>query len=123
MSKVLLVEDDQILIEMYEMKMKEGGLNLLLASDGETGLELARKELPSVILLDVMMPKMDGFAVLTELKKDEKTKDIPVLLLTNLGQQADIEKGQKLGASDYIVKSSLTPTQVLEKIKEYLKQK
>ncbi|OGY47287.1 MAG: hypothetical protein A3J62_02655 [Candidatus Buchananbacteria bacterium RIFCSPHIGHO2_02_FULL_38_8] len=121
MAKILLVEDDQTLIEMYQLKIKEGGLDLLLAPDGEIGLELAKKELPAVILLDIMMPKMDGFAVLTELKKDSKTKNIPVLLLTNLGQKADIEKGQKLGANDYIVKSSMTPSQVLEKIKSFLK--
>ncbi|MAF14290.1 MAG: response regulator [Parcubacteria group bacterium] len=119
--KILLVEDDPTLLEMYSIKAKEDGLNLIEAEDGLTGLELAQQELPDVILLDIMMPKMDGFAVLTELKKDEKTKNIPVVMLTNLGQKADVEKGKKLGAVDYVVKASMTPTQVIEKAKSYLK--
>jgi len=84
-------------------------------------LALALKEIPSIILLDIMMPKMDGFAVLTELKKNETTKNIPVLMLSNLGQQSDIDKGQAMGAKDYIVKASMTPTQIVEKAKSYLK--
>ncbi|OGY44328.1 MAG: hypothetical protein A2729_06115 [Candidatus Buchananbacteria bacterium RIFCSPHIGHO2_01_FULL_39_14] len=120
MSKILLVEDDHTLTEMYALKFKESGLELLLAADGLTGLEIAKKELPAVILLDIMMPKMDGFAVLTELKKDNSTKNVPVIMLSNLGQDNDIEKGKKLGANDYIVKASMTPTQVIDKIKSYL---
>src|SRR3989338_523683 len=120
MSKILLVEDDHTLTEMYALKFKESGLELLLAADGLTGLEIAKKELPAVILLDIMMPKMDGFAVLTELKKDNSTKNVPVIMLSNLGQDNDIEKGKKLRANDYIVKASMTPTQVIDKIKSYL---
>ena len=119
--KILLVEDDPTLLEMYTIKAKEDGLNFLKAKDGLDGLELAKKELPDVILLDIMMPKMDGFAVLTELKKDEKTKNIPVLMLTNLGHKADEEKGKKLGAVGYVVKASMTPTQVIDKAKSYFK--
>ena len=119
--KILLVEDDQTLTEMYALKFKESGFELLLANDGLSGLEIAKKELPQVILLDIMMPKMDGFAVLTELKKDDQTKNTPVLMLSNLGQESDVEKGKKLGANDYIVKASMTPSQVIEKVKAYLK--
>jgi len=120
-TKILLVEDDQTLTEMYALKFKESGFELLLANDGLSGLEIAKKELPQVILLDIMMPKMDGFAVLTELKKDDQTKNTPVLMLSNLGQESDVEKGKKLGANDYIVKASMTPSQVIEKVKAYLK--
>ena len=120
-KKILLIEDDDTLVEMYTLKFQQEGLDLITVQDGLSGLETAKSELPIVILLDVMMPKMDGFAVLTELKKDDKTKDIPVLLLSNLGQKSDIEKGEKLGANDYIVKASMTPTQVLEKVKSFLK--
>jgi len=119
--KILLIEDDKTLIEMYTLKFKQDGLDLITVENGEEGLNSAKTQLPAVVLLDIMMPKMDGFAVLTELKKDDKTKDIPVLLLSNLGQKADIEKGKKLGATDYIVKASMTPTQVVEKVKSYLK--
>ena len=118
---VLLVEDDKSLIEMYQVRFQEEGFTILLAEDGATGLQFAREQHPSIILLDIMLPKMDGFAVLTELKKDSGTKHIPVLMMTNLGQQADIDKGHQLGADDYIVKSSLTPSQVAEKIKTFLK--
>jgi|SRR3989344_3769996 len=118
---VLLVEDDKSLIEMYQVRFQEEGFTILLAEDGATGLQFAREQHPSIILLDIMLPKMDGFAVLTELKKDSATKHIPVLMMTNLGQQADIDKGHQLGADDYIVKSSLTPSQVAEKIKTFLK--
>lgn len=119
--KILLVEDDETLREMYSLKFKEEGYNLYMADNGEAGLALALKELPSVILLDIMMPKMDGFAVLAELKKNDQTKTIPVLMLSNLGQASDIEKGSSMGANDYVVKASMTPTQVVEKVKSYLK--
>jgi len=119
-TKILIVEDDNAILEMYNLKFKEENFNILTAMDGLDGLEIARKELPAIILLDIMMPKMDGFAVLTELKNDPKTKGIQVLMLSNLGQQADIEKGKNLGATDYIVKASMTPTQVVEKVKSYL---
>jgi len=119
-AKILLVEDDKALIEMYAIKFKEDGFNLLMAEDGLTGLELAKKELPDVVLLDIMLPKMDGFAILAELKKDAKTQSIAILMLSNLGQQSDIEKGKKMGANDYVVKASMTPKEVVEKVKSYL---
>jgi len=119
-AKILIVEDDKMLLEMYNIKFQEADLPVITAQDGLTALEVVKKELPAVILLDVMMPKMDGFAVLTELKNDPQTKNIPVLMLSNLGQQNDVNKGKELGADDYIVKASMTPTQVVEKVKLYL---
>ena len=119
--KILIVEDDPTLLEMYSIKLEQEGLAFLTATDGEEGLELALAENPSVILLDIMMPKMDGFAVLSELKKNPATKDTPILMLSNLGQKDDVAKGKKLGATDYVIKASMTPTQVVEKIKSYIK--
>lgn len=119
--KILIVEDDPTLLEMYSLKFQEEGFNYFTATDGDQGLEIALKELPQVILLDIMMPKMDGFAVLVELRKNPQTKNLPVLMLSNLGQKDDVEKGKKLGANDYIIKASMTPSQVVEKIKSYLK--
>ena len=118
---ILLVEDDETLRDMYTLKIEAEGYKLLTAADGEVGLALALSNHPDVILLDIMMPKMDGFAVLTELKKDEALKQTPILMLSNLGQQADVDKGKQLGANDYVVKASMTPTQVVAKIKSYLK--
>ena len=110
-----------MLVEMYSLMFKAEAFTVLIADNGESGLALVKKELPDLVLLDVMMPKMDGFEVLAELKKDAKTKDIPVLLLTNLSQQGDLEKGKNLGAADYVVKASMTPSGVIERIKKYLK--
>ncbi len=117
---ILLIEDDKILADMYCAKFQEEKLAYLTADNGETGLAAAKKELPGIILLDIMMPKMDGFMVLTELRKDAKTKKIPVIILSNLGQSSDITKGKELGANDYVVKASMTPAQVVEKIRAYI---
>jgi DNA-binding response OmpR family regulator len=119
-GKIVLVEDDPTLTDMYTSKFKSDGLAYLTARDGQAGLELIVKEMPQVILLDIMMPKLDGFSVLAELKNNPKTKNIPVIILSNLGQKSDIEKGLKLGAVDYIVKATMTPTEVEEKLKKYL---
>ena len=121
MAKILLVEDDDMILEMYQLRFKEAGMEIITAQDGEAGLALAKAEQPDVILLDIMMPKMDGFAVLTQIKKDPKLVKVPVLMLSNLGQKDDIEKGKKLGANDYIVKASLTPAQVVDKVKQFIK--
>jgi DNA-binding response OmpR family regulator len=120
-NKILLVEDDEVLTDMYLTKFKSEGMEYLSAPNGEEGLILARKEKPVLILLDIMMPKLDGFSVLAELKKDPKTKDIPVIILSNLGQDSDISKGRQLGAIDYVVKASMTPSQIVDKAKQYLK--
>jgi DNA-binding response OmpR family regulator len=122
MAKVLIIEDDSTLLEMYSLKFQEDGFTLLTAPDGEAGLALALEKTPDIILLDVMMPKMDGFAVLVELRKNDATKKTPVLLLSNLGQKNDVDKGKELGATDYIVKASMTPSQVVAKVKECLKK-
>lgn len=114
---ILLVEDEEMLANMYEVKFKKDGFNLLKALDGETGLALAKEHQPDAILLDVIMPKMDGFSVLRALREDEKTKKIPVILLTNLGQDEDIKKGQDLGATGYLIKANLTPADVVAKVK------
>ena len=119
-KKILLIEDEAMLLEMYTLKFSEGGFKVIQAKDGESGLELAKKEKPTLILLDIIMPKLDGFAVLKRLKENEITKDIPIILLTNLGQDEDIKKGLALGAVDYFIKANHTPTQIVEKVKETL---
>jgi len=120
-GKVLLIEDEEMLSDMYKMKFTAEGFKFLRGKDGEIGLELAKKEKPDIILLDVIMPKVDGFAVLKELKKDAATKNIKVLLLTNLGQDEDIRKGKAMGADGYLVKANFTPAQVVEKVRAVLK--
>ncbi len=121
--KVLIVEDEESLAQMYAAKFKHEGFTVAVAPDGASGLEMARKEKPAIILLDIILPQKDGFMVLKELKEDDKTKGIPVIMLTNLGQDEDISRGKKLGADDYLVKASLTPTQLVDKVKAFLSKK
>ncbi len=122
-TKVLLVEDEKSLADMYMMKFKREGFETCYINNGDGVLETVLKEKPSIIMLDIILPKMDGFTVLKELKDNSKTKKIPVVMLTNLGQDEDIKKGKELGSDGYLVKANLTPTQVVAKIKEVLKIK
>jgi len=121
-SKVLIVEDDSFLLGMYSTKFKKEDFQVLIAEDGEKGLRLAGKEKPSIILLDIILPKVDGFEVLEKLKSQKETKDIPVLLLTNLNQQDDSKKGLSLGAEDYLIKAHFMPSEVVNKVKEYIRK-
>ena len=122
-SKILLVEDEKMLADMYVAKFSKEGLSVLKAEDGARGLELARKHKPDVVLLDIILPKLDGFAVLKELRKHPDTSDTHILLLTNLGQEEDVKKGQKLGADDYFIKANHTPGEIVEKVKYLLTKK
>ncbi len=109
---ILIVEDDESISNMYQTKLKQLGLNILTATDGANGLEAAKKEKPDLILLDVILPQLDGFSVLAELRKGKDTAKIPVVMLTNLSTTEDQEKANKLGANGYIVKASVTPAEV-----------
>ena len=105
---------------MYATKFELEGFEVVRASDGQEGIKMVREQKPDLVLLDIVMPKVDGFEVLTELRKSPDISNIPVILLTNLGQRSDIEKGLSLGARDYIVKASYTPAQVVAKVKQHL---
>lgn len=117
---ILLVDDDLTLREMYDERLKSEGFDIIQASNGEEALAKAHDSKPDIILLDVMMPKINGFDVLKQLKADEDTKDIPVIILTALLQEVDRNQGKKLGASDYIVKSETMPGEIIAKIKAVL---
>jgi len=117
---VLLIEDDKMIIDMYTLKFNQEGYEVIQAEDGQTGLDLAKKVNPDVILLDIILPQMDGFTVLKSLKEDKAIKDVPVVLLTNLGQDGDVKKGLELGAVDYLIKANFTPAQVVDKVKSVL---
>ena len=120
---VLIVEDDIFLADIYQKKFVMEGYKVTTANNGEKGLEEARKKKPDIVLLDVLLPKLDGFAVLERLKADASTKDIPVILLTNLGQKDDVDKGLTIGAADYLIKAHFKPSEVLEKVKSVLQIK
>lgn len=120
---ILLVDDDLTLREMYEERMKAEGFSIIQATNGEEALKKARESKPDVILLDIMMPKVNGFDVLKELKSDPEMKNIPVIVLTALIQDVDRVQGKKLGAVDYIVKSETMPGEVIAKIKNAIGEK
>lgn len=117
---ILLADDDPILLEMYQERLGAEGFKVITVRDGKAALEKAGKEKIDLILLDIMMPKMNGLDVLHELKSSEKTKKIPVFLLTALVQEAEKMKGVTAGAEDYIVKSETMPGEVTDKIKKAL---
>jgi len=120
-KRILLVEDDTFLAGMYVSKLKLADFEVKLADNGEDGLNLAKKELPNLILLDILLPRMDGFEVIKRLKKDPMTAKIPIILLTNLGQKKDVDQGMALGAKDYLIKAHFMPSEVIAKIKKILK--
>ncbi len=120
-ARILLIEDDPLILDMYKTRLEEEGFTVLATAVGTEGLSLAEKEKPDIILLDIILPELDGFSILNTLKNKNVTKKIPVLLLTNLGQDSDIAKGKTLGAQEYLVKANFTPTQIVEEIKKVLK--
>ena len=120
MAKILIVEDDPLMSRMYQKIFTFEGYGVEMASDGQEGLEKARTGKPTLILLDIMMPKMNGLEVLEKLKKDPDMKAIPVVILTNLAGQQDAETALMKGAVKYIVKSEYEPKQVANMIKEIL---
>lgn len=119
-TKVLIVDDDDFLLEMYSLKFRESGFLVEVAQNGEEAVKKAKEVSPDVILLDVVMPKMDGFDVLRNLHKENIAPNAVVLVLTNLGQKDDLERGMKLGATDYIVKAHYTPSEVVKKVQSLL---
>lgn len=116
-QKIVLVEDDEILSKVLSTELSDAGFEVSQAFDGEAGLELVRSKQPDLVLLDLILPKKHGFAVLEELKKSPETKAIPVIILTLLGEDEDIKKGLRLGANDYLVKSSHAIGEIVDKIK------
>ncbi len=119
--KILVVEDDSFLAGMYVTKFGLEGFSVDLASDGKEGLKKAREWKPDLILLDIVLPIMDGFTMLQKVKADASTRDVPVVLLTNLGQKGDVERGLALGAADYLIKAHFMPSEVIEKVKRLLR--
>ena len=120
-KKVLIIEDEATLQKALQEILTAENYNVLSALDGSRGLEMAREENPDLILLDIILPKMDGFEVLKELKSEEKTESIPVIILTNLSDISDIQKALDLGATTYLVKADFSLEDVIKKVKDTLK--
>lgn len=122
-AKILFVDDDNFLRKVYQSELGDQGYDVILAQDGEEGLEKAKISDPDLIILDMIMPRKNGFEVLTELQNNPATSNIPVIILSNLGQDDDIKKGLDLGAVDYLVKDNITLNTIVEKVSLYLHSK
>ena len=119
-KKILIIEDEAMISLMYCTEFARNGYIILTADNGIKGLEMAVKEKPDIIVLDIVMPELDGFSVLEKLRVNKTTKDIPVIILTVLGGEENRLRGEKLGAVEYIVKSDFTPAQIYKIIKKYV---
>ena len=120
MKKILLVEDDPFLIEIYSTKLKEAGFEVEKAEDGDTALRKIKELLPDLVLLDVVLPNFNGWEILRKIKSDKTTSEVKVVILSNLGEKEEIEKGMELGALKYLVKAHYTPSEVITEVKKIL---
>ncbi|HEV8640589.1 MAG TPA: response regulator [Methylomirabilota bacterium] len=119
-ARVLIVEDDRFLRRVHEVGLRQRGFTVLTAADGEEGLRVARTEHPDVVLLDLVMPKLQGFEVLRLLKADPATEAIPVVILSSLGGDGDVQAALKHGAASYVLKSNLSVQTLVSKVQEAL---
>lgn len=115
-KKILLVEDEEIMIDLLQRKLTDEGYEVSVARDGESGLRAMRELKPDLILLDIIMPKLGGFEVMEEMNKDKELKKIPVIIISNSGQPVELDRAQKLGAKDWLIKTEFDPNEVLDKV-------
>lgn len=121
MAKILVAEDDKFLANAYRVKLTKAGFEVEIAMDGQEAITALKAGKIDLVLLDLMMPVKDGFATLTDIKKDSALKNIPVIIASNLGQKEDVDKGMSLGAVDYVVKSDLSLDTLVKKIQGFIK--
>jgi len=120
-KKILIIEDDKFLRELIARKLEREGYETSEAVDGEEGFKKIKAETPDLVLLDLILPGIDGFEVLSKTKDDVAVSQIPVIILSNLGQKEDVDRGLKLGAIDYLIKAHFTPGEIIEKVRAVLK--
>lgn len=116
MKKVIIVDDDELLRKLLTRKLKEEGYEVVLAVDGKEGVEKIKEGKPDLILMDIVMPNMDGFQAMEEIQKDESISHIPIVVVSNSGQPVEIDRAKKLGASDWLVKTEFDPQEVINKV-------
>ena len=121
-KKILIIEDDPFITDVYVLKLESEGYDVDTAEDGLVGLKKMQEKKYDIILLDIVMPNLDGFKVLERVRMNPNLSQVPIVILTNLSQKRDIEKGLNLGAIDYIVKTKFTPTEVAKTINKILKK-
>lgn len=119
-KKILIIEDDKFLRELISQKIQKEGYDIAEAVDGEKGIKGVKDAKPDLVLLDLILPGIDGFEVLSRIKADPETSKIPVIILSNLGQKEDIDRGLKMGAIDYMIKAHFTPAEIITKVRGIL---
>lgn len=119
-KKILLAEDDSFIRLAYKQGLEGMDFDVLIAVNGADAANITKKEKPDLILLDILMPIKNGFEAAEEIKKEPELANIPIIILSNMGQDADVERGKKIGISEYLIKSNLTMREVIEKIRKYL---
>jgi len=117
---IFIIEDDMLLVSAYEVKFKKDNNEVWIAKDGKEAIGFLTREPPDIVLLDLILPGMNGYEVLSEIRKNEKWKNVPVIVLTNLGQAQDIEKAKSLGVDDYLVKANTKISEITDKVNKYL---
>lgn len=115
-KKILILEDEEILLHLLKKKLTQKGYQVLIARDGEEGSKLIREVIPDLILLDLLLPKKRGFEIMEELAKEEKLKEIPVIVISNSGEREELERAKNLGAKDWLIKTEFDPQRVIEKV-------
>lgn len=120
MKKILLIEDEKLLADLLQRKLADQGYYVFVAGDGETGLQLVKEKRPDLVLLDLLLPRLNGLEVLEEIRNDEELRKIPVIIVSNSGQPVEIDKAKELGAKDWLVKTEFDPTEVVEKVKKQI---
>jgi len=119
-KKILLIEDEEIMIDLLQRKLTKEGYEISVARDGGEGLKAMKEVKPDLVLLDIIMPKKGGFEVMEEMQKDNTLKEIPIIVISNSGQPVEIDRAQKLGAKDWLIKTEFDPQEVIEKVKKQL---
>jgi CheY-like chemotaxis protein len=122
MPSILLVEDDPFIVDIYSKKLKEAGFSVEIANDGQEALKKLQEQKPDLLILDIVLPNIDGWEFLRKIRNESSLKDVRVIILSNLSQKSEIEKSKELGVIKYIVKAYYTPTQVVEEIKTILEE-
>ena len=118
---VLFVEDDPSVAQMYNLKLELDGYQVAVAADGEAAIQMATQNPPDIIFLDIRLPKLDGLAVLEALRADERTKQVPVVILSNYSERELVERGLRLGALEYLIKSQTTPAKLATGVESWLR--
>jgi two-component system alkaline phosphatase synthesis response regulator PhoP len=121
MKKILIIEDEKMLAEMYREKLEMEGFKVALAFDAKEGIEMAKKEKPNLILLDILLPAENGVSFLKKQKEDKEISEIPVIAFSNYDDPRTKKEAMELGVKEYLIKTNYTPTEIIEKIKKYLK--